>query len=472
MYIAVKGGEAAIEASRALLAAARRGDPAVRELEVAQIREQLGLLVDRVMAEASLYDPELAALALKQARGDAVEAVFLLRAYRTTLPRVAATEPLDTERMRVRRRVSAIFKDLPGGQLLGPTFDYTQRLVDFSLMEDASVHTRSVRAEPPPSVQAEPPPSVRAEPPPSVQAEPPPSVQAEPPPSVRAELVEAAHASIGPSTSSGRTEFGASGPSAGSGRMEADSMRTELASGHIPNALDALNAEGLIEPVAPSEGDPVPPDITRDPPVYPLPRSARLQMLARADEGWVLGMGYATQRGYAHTHPFAGDIRFGAVTVEIVPDELGFAIEVGEIDLTECQMVNQFAGSASVPPQFTRGYGLVYGHGERKAMAMSLVDRALRADEFDEDITAPVQSQEFVLPQGDSLEASGFVQHLKLPHYVTFESELQLIRKLRDVRPSSDEYIGRSPEGIAGRLGSGPALGPRPSVQGLEGEAS
>ncbi len=367
MYIAVKGGEAAIEASRQLLASARRGDPAVRELEVAQIREQLGLLVDRVMAEASLYDPELAALALKQARGDAVEAIFLLRAYRTTLPRVAATEPIDTQRMRARRRVSAIFKDLPGGQLLGPTYDYTQRLIDFSLLDPAPIpdrlHPTTVR---PPS------------------------------------------------------------PNGGVGL--ALPARTDC----IPNALDTLADEGLIEAALPSEGDPVPPDITRDPPVYPLPRSARLQMLARADEGWVLGLGYATQRGYAHTHPFGGDIRFGAVALSIVPDELGFAIEIGEIDVTECQMINQFAGSASVPPQFTRGYGLVYGHGERKAMAMSLVDRALRADEFDEDITAPVQEQEFVLPQGDNIEASGFVQHLKLPHYVTFESELQLIRKLRE----------------------------------------
>jgi len=394
MYIAVKGGEAAIEASRQLLATARRGDPAVRELEVAQIREQLGLLVDRVMAEASLYDPELAALALKQARGDAVEAIFLLRAYRTTLPRVAATEPLDTQRMRARRRVSAIFKDLPGGQLLGPTYDYTQRLLDFSLLDKAA----------------------------------------------------------------GDPTFTAS---------SGEAMAAQL-----PNALDTLADEGLIEAALPSEGDPPPPDITRDPPVYPLPRSARLQMLARADEGWVLGMGYATQRGYAHSHPFGGDIRYGTVAVEIVPDELGFAIEIGEIEVTECQMINQFGGSASVPPQFTRGYGLVYGHGERKAMAMSLVDRALRAEEFGEDITAPVQQQEFVLPQGDNIEASGFVQHLKLPHYVTFESELQLIRKLRDEHPSAGEYAGRSPEGIAGRLGSGPALGPRHSVEGHEGEAS
>jgi alpha-D-ribose 1-methylphosphonate 5-triphosphate synthase subunit PhnI len=392
MYIAVKGGEAAIEASRQLLAEARRGDPAVRELEVMQIREQLGLLVDRVMAEASLYDPELAALALKQARGDAVEAIFLLRAYRTTLPRVAATEPIDTAQMRVRRRVSAIFKDLPGGQLLGPTYDYTQRLLDFSLLDAGRTESVETQSE----------------------------------------------SRDGTSTSS---------------------VRTERVS--MPNALDTLADEGLIEPSLPSEGDPPPPDITRDPPVYPLPRSARLQMLARADEGWVLGMGYATQRGYAYTHPFGGDIRFGAVAVELVPDELGFAIEIGEIDVTECQMINQFGGSATVAPQFTRGYGLVYGHGERKAMAMSLVDRALRADEFDEEVTAPVQQQEFVLPQGDNIEASGFVQHLKLPHYVTFESELQLIRQLReDVCPSAGGYVSRSPEGMASRLGSGPALGP------------
>jgi alpha-D-ribose 1-methylphosphonate 5-triphosphate synthase subunit PhnI len=353
VYIAVKGGEQAIAASLRLLDEARRGDPALPEIEVAQLREQLRLGIDRVMAEASLYDPELAALALKQACGDTIEAVFLLRAYRTTLPRLGFSEPLDMARMRVRRRVSAIFKDVPGGQLLGPTFDYTQRLLDFGLLQAAPV--------------------------------------------------------------------GAATPPAGARPGEP-----------VPSALDTLAAEGLIEPALPSPGDPEPPDITRDPPAYPLPRSARLQMLARADEGWVLGLGYSTQRGYANTHPFVGDIRHGTVPLELVPDELGFAIEIGEIAVTDCQMINQFVGSAEQPPQFTRGQGLVFGHGERKAMAMSLVDRVLRADEFGEDITAPAQQQEFALPHGDNVEASGFVQHLKLPHYVTFESELQLVRSLRD----------------------------------------
>ena len=360
MYVAVKGGEAAIAASLRLLEEARRGDLAVRELEVAQIREQLGLLVDRVMAEGSLYDPELAALALKQARGDAIEATFLLRAYRTTLPRLGYSEPVDTDRMQVQRRVSAIFKDLPGGQLLGATFDYTQRLLDFGLLEG------------------------------------------------------------------------------GGGLRQEESPQPVEPSG-VPPAMQRLMEEGLVESAVPGEGDPEPADITREPPAYPMDRAARLQMLARADEGWVLGLGYSSQRGYASTHPFAGEIRAGRVPLELVPDELGFAIEVGEIELTECQMVNQFVGSAAAPAQFTRGYGLVFGEGERKAMAMSLVDRVLRAGEFGEEMTSPAQQQEFALPHGDNVEASGFVQHLKLPHYVTFESELQMVRALRRAAGCGEE---------------------------------
>lgn len=357
MYIAVKGGERAIEASLQLLDAARRGSRALPALQAPQLREQLSLLVDRVMAEASLYDPDLAALAIQQARGDTIEAVFLLRAYRTTLPRWGFSRPVDTAQMRVRRRVSAIFKDLPGGQLLGPSFDYTQRLLDFRLLQGDT----------------------------------------------------AADATPAP-----RPETQDTAPADG-----------------VPSPLQLLAEQGLIEPCLPSPGDPEPPDITRDPPAHPLPRSARLQMLARADEGWVLGMGYSTQRGYAFTHPFVGELRHGSVALEIEPAELGFAIELGEITLTDCQMVNQFVGSATQPPQFTRGQGLVFGHGERKAMAMSLVDRVLRAAEFDEERTSPAQDEEFVLPHGDNVEASGFVQHLKLPHYVTFESEMQMIRALR-----------------------------------------
>src|SRR5262249_41579854 len=90
----------------------------------------------------------LAALAIKQAAGDLVEAIFLLRAYRTTLPRFGYTRSIDTETMQVERRISATFKDVPGGQLLGATYDYTQRLLDFALLADGQHETAAHRNAP------------------------------------------------------------------------------------------------------------------------------------------------------------------------------------------------------------------------------------------------------------------------------------------------------------------------------------
>lgn len=361
MYVAVKGGETAIDNAHALLAEERRGDESVPELTLEQISQQLGLAVERVMNEGSVYDRDLAALALKQAQGDAVEAIFLLRAYRTTLPRFGASRPIDTAAMTIRRRISAAFKDLPGGQVLGPTYDYTHRLLDFTL---------------------------------------------------------AAQASPRPQVSS------------------ADSMPET----RMPRVTDVLDRQGLIEAAGGDggEGASAPGDLTRQPLDFPAGRDLRLQNLARGDEGFLLALAYSSQRGYGNTHPFAGEIRMGEVAVELVPEELGFAIEIGTITLTECQMVNQFKGSKDVPAQFTRGYGLSFGRSERKAMAMALVDRSLRAAELGESLSAPAQDEEFVLSHSDNVEASGFVQHLKLPHYVDFQSELEMIRRLRTQRQGGE----------------------------------
>jgi alpha-D-ribose 1-methylphosphonate 5-triphosphate synthase subunit PhnI len=354
MYVAVKGGERAIENAHALLERARRGDPSVPEMSLGQISEQLALAVDRVMSEGSLYDRELAALAIKQARGDLIEAIFLVRAFRTTAPRFGASEPIDTAVMEVRRRISATFKDLPGGQVLGPTFDYTHRLLDPELAECGEAPAT------------------------------------EPSPPVEARVIEP-----------------------------------------MPRVTDLLAADGLIEPAPAAEAGAAVGDLTREPLELPAGRDLRLQNLARGDEGFLLALGYSTQRGYGRTHPFAGEIRFGEVEVEFFAEELGFAVPLGRVAVTECQMVNQFAGSATAPPRFTRGYGLAFGQGERKAMAMALVDRALRARELGEDIKAPAQDEEFVLLHSDNVQATGFVEHLKLPHYVDFQAELGLVRRLR-----------------------------------------
>jgi alpha-D-ribose 1-methylphosphonate 5-triphosphate synthase subunit PhnI len=199
----------------------------------------------------------------------------------------------------------------------------------------------------------------------------------------------------------------------------------------MPRVTDILGADGLIElsPQA-EEGVPIG-DLTREPLNFPADRDLRLQNLARGDEGFLLALGYSTQRGYGRTHPFTGEIRLGEVDVEFVAEEIGFAVPLGRITVTECQMVNQFKGSATEPPCFTRGYGLAFGQSERKTMSMALVDRALRAREFGDDVKAPAQDEEFVLSHSDNVQSTGFVEHLKLPHYVDFQSELGLIRKLR-----------------------------------------
>ncbi len=368
MYVAVKGGEKAIENAHKLMGEERRGDPSVPELGVDQILQQMRLAVDRVMCEGALYDPPLAALAIKQAAGDLVEAIFLLRAYRTTLPRLYASRPVDTTTMHVRRRVSATFKDIPGGQLLGPTFDYTHRLLDFSLAAESQ------------------------------------------------------------SSIAVATESEPEGP--------------------MSRVMDLLGDEGLIEIPTPNDQQHVS-DITHDPISFPVKRDARLQSLARGDEGFLLALGYSSQRGFGNNHPFAGEIRMGEVAVSIVPDELGFEVEIGDITVSECEMVTSFKGNKEELPRFTSGYGLSFGYNERKVMAMSIVDRSLQARELGEDVSAPCQDEEFVLYHSDNVEAQGFVQHLKLPHYVDFQADLVMLRSMREEIMKQDTHREKSGEEVA-----------------------
>lgn len=403
-YVAVKGGEQAIQNAEALLQSMRRGDAHIPELTLEQIKQQMALAVNRVMCEGSLYDPDLAALAIKQSWGDLVEAIFLLRAYRTTLPRLYYSEPIDTAQMQIQRRISSIFKDVPGGQQLGPTFDYIHRLLDFKLAAEGNTFV---------------------------------APQAEP--------------------------------------------KDEC----VPRVMDTLGQEGLIQeeraiahPAQVSTNDSVdaeaiagePFDLTRQPLNLPANRDARLQNLTRADEGFLLGLAYSTQRGYGNNHPFAGEIRVGDVEVVICPEELGFEVAIADIQVTEVQMVNQFKGSAEIPPQFTRGYGLTFGYNERKAMAMALMDRALRAEELGEAIAGPAQNPEFVLYHSDNVEAQGFVQHLKLPHYIDFQAELNLLRKLRQER---DHTVGAgnspSPNTNAGADSGANSHSPLPNANSAVG---
>jgi alpha-D-ribose 1-methylphosphonate 5-triphosphate synthase subunit PhnI len=359
-YTAVKGGLEAISAAEALVHDGAGTVPA----------QGLRLLVDQVMGEGGLYAPQLAALAIEQVEGDPIEASFLLRAYRSTLPRVGYSLPVPATALRVRRRISSAFKEIPGGQVLGRTRDYTQRLLRIDRNRPAS-DTPAVAAN------------------------------------------GNGHRIAGPDgLLPHRPEF--------------------------PKVVDHLRAEGLIAPVPErSDGEPEPFDITREAPRYPAPRSARLQALARGETGFMVGMAYSVMRGFGAGHPTIAELRTGDLPVRIAHPLTGDPVTIGTVAITEVEGVTHSAsgvggsgaagagdGDERQHDGFDFGYGVVFGQNERKAIAMAILDLALSIPGNE----GPAADEEFVLQHCDALESSGFVEHLKLPHYVTFQSQLDRLR--------------------------------------------
>ena len=369
-YVAVSGGEQAIAASLDLLEL-RRVAPR-RRIDVEDVACNLPCLVEQVMSEGSLWAPDIAALAVKQARGSVEEAVFLVRAYRSTLERLYTSRTIDTGRMRVNRRISAAFKDIEGGQVLGATRDYSHRLIDFGIADEVDDDLRDA-----------------------------------------ARLL--------------RERLKREAPV-----VDGDPLQ------EVPKVLDYLRQVGMTPSYEQDAAEPV--DITKTPLAFPAPRSMVLQALARGLTQAVVAIGYAAIRGFGLSHPTVGELRRGDLAVCISPagvqggegsaDEddsyyLGSipAVEVESLIVSDEVVDGRHVSSLDV------GYGLVMGGDESKAIAMSVLDHSLRAD----DVRYPTQDQEFVLTHIDGVEATGFISHLKLPHYVTFQSKLDsAVRSRRD----------------------------------------
>lgn len=343
-YVAVTGGSEAIEQSLKLLEIFRGSK---QDLSVSVIKENMSLLIDKIMSEAGFYSEEYAALALKQSEGSVEEAVFLLRAYRSTLPRNYYSNPIDTGSMRLIRRISAAFKDIPGGQILGPTYDYSHRLLDFELLEG------KINKEE---------------------------------------------------------------------EQDSEEGAEDIICGRVS---DILRKEGVL---CRQEEDNTPPfDVTCNLLTFPAPRSARLQTFARSDAGFLGGVAYSSMRGYGAVHPTVSELRSGYVEV-CVPYAFDEEEEicVGDILVTEVEAL--VPSCTETDEEFDKmtlagGYGLIFGRNENKAIAMSIADASLNTSG-----DAPSQDEEFVLTHGDCLEMSGFISHLKLPHYVTFQSKLDRVR--------------------------------------------
>lgn len=350
-YVAVKGGRRAIEQACRLREHERlRGSS--EPVTVQQIMEQFGPLVERIMGEGSLYAPDLAALAVKQAGGDTFEAAFILRAYRTTQPRLDYSLASSTREMRVIRRISSAFKDIPGGQVLGPTEDYSLRLVNFDLFEDSAGQYGKTVAE---------------------------------------LLREAGMAVPLPST--------------------------------FPKLVELLREEGLLEERE-HEQNSEPVDVTRESLRFPSSRSASLQTLARGETGGLLCLAYSNMRGYGSVHPTIGELRVGYLPVTVRHPLNGEEYEIGEVKVTEAEIISKNYTDKD-NPRLTLGYGLCFGHNETKAISMAVLDRAMQSERPEE----PSEDEEFVLTHVDGIESMGFCNHFKLPHYVTFQSQLDRLRK-------------------------------------------
>jgi alpha-D-ribose 1-methylphosphonate 5-triphosphate synthase subunit PhnI len=355
-YVAVKGGKVAIENAAKFLDYERiKGTSS--PLDVDQIKEQLHLLVDRIMGEGSLYAPALAALAIKQSSGDMLEAAFILRAYRTTQSRLGYSLPLAAAEMRISRRISAAFKDIPGGQVLGPTPDYALRLLDFDLYEDSNKK--------------------------------------------RKEFLRSLFKGISSTTM----------PES------------------FPKIVEMLRAENLLEErTNKRSGDTQLDDLTRGSITFPASRDISLQSMARGETGGLLLLAYSNMRGYGNVHPTVGELRVGFMPVKIRHPYTGEEYTVGDIKVTEAEIISQSMTSGGTP-KFTLGYGLCFGHNEVKAISMAVLDRAMQTEEPE----APSEDQEYVLTHIDGIESMGFCNHFKLPHYVTFQSSLDRIRKTQEV---------------------------------------
>ena len=344
-YVAVRGGEEAIQRAERLYRALNQ----TFDVEfVRSIERHLPYLVDRVMGEGSLYSPELAALAVAQTGGDLYESILLLRAYRSTLPRLAYAEPIDHAVTLTVRRISAAFKDIPGGQILGPTLDYSHRILDTYILDD-----RTADQQPDPDAADQPAPA------------------------------------------------------------------------HYPQVSDWQRLNGLLaelpetDAINPAEI----PDVTRAPILFPAPRAHRLQSLARADTGGVLALGYAGMRGYGLSHPTVNEVRLGYAEVQLCHPITGALFSAGRVRISQTEVVGTQANALEL------GFAATFGWNEVKTIAGAMLDM-----EMDKPAPHPAHTEEFVLYHTESVEASGFCIHFKLPHYVTFSSSLDNIRRVKSQR--------------------------------------
>ena len=404
-YSGARGGLAAILAAEDLVRRKRDHAPAPWA-PTEQVIARFRLAVDRVMGEAGLYDEDSAAAAFRQAEGDPLEAAHLLRAYRSTLPRLAVGEPVDPDELVILRRIVPAFRQPDGPQLLGRTSDYTGRMLE------------KPATQPPPSA------------PRSTS-----NGTALNNHTLNNHTLNKHTPNKHPANNQASNAHTASGhASNGHASNSAVSRHRSQAERHPRRFLDLLRELDLA--VDHRDGtDPEPFDITRSPARPPAPRSAVLAAMARAETGALVALWYRSILGPdGDIHEVTlGEVRHGRLPLRVRHPHTGNPVTVGEFRVTEAEAIEDLDGVDEDRSRFDVGYGLCFGHNERKAIAMANLDIANRR------FGGSGPLEQLLLLTTDGLESGGFLEHLKLPHYVTFRSMVERKQALQAAAAAGEE---------------------------------
>jgi alpha-D-ribose 1-methylphosphonate 5-triphosphate synthase subunit PhnI len=335
-FVAIKGGEEAIKNS---LAFYEEKIQSVDKSEARVIENSLKFAVDKVISEGSLYSKKLSSVAIAKAGGDLLNASFFLRAHRSSCARVGIAKTIHTDKMRVVRRISSAFKDIKGGQILGPSNDYEVKLI----------------------------------------------------------LKQAIDKTVWD-----------------------DYKNDDI---FVESALKPLRDAGMIKTLSKDEKTS---DITRVFPSAPYPRSAVMQIMARGESGSMLAFAYTSMRGYGDVHPTIGDLRLGSCEVKFTHPFTKNEVKIGEIDITACEAAATFEKQSDGSTKLTTGFGCCFGFNETKAISMSILDTTLYNKSHTIGQGGIADNFEMIVHHIDGIESMGFTNHYKLPHYVTFQADLQV----------------------------------------------
>ncbi|MDD2974819.1 carbon-phosphorus lyase complex subunit PhnI [Aliarcobacter cibarius] len=335
-YVAIKGGEEAIENSLSFYENMLED---TNNLDEKDVCNALRFAVDKVMSEGSLYSKKLSSIAIKKSAGDLLNAAFFLRAHRSSCQRIGIAKTIDVNNMKLVRRISSAFKDIQGGQLLGPSNDYEVKL----MLNKSYLNSK----------------------------------------------------------------------------WEDFSDKENI----ISSALDPLRARNLVKTLP---CDKEISDVTRVFPQPPYPRSAVLQILTRGEAGSMLGFAYTSIRGYGDVHPTIGDLRLGTCELKFTHPLTKNEVKIGELELTSCESAGMFEKQENGEVKLTTGFGFCFGFNETKAISMSIIDLSLYSAKFSVGEKEFASDFEMIVHHVDGVDSMGFTNHFKLPHYVTFQADLQV----------------------------------------------